>query len=295
MELPPLDARLLPVLETAEVWVALDKAIAPPKAAIELFAGNDLSGPLLAGVSASLGEWQGQAVELYSARGDVCTGRLDRGAVAVLVQWPGPEGALPAGCTELSRCRDVVAANVWKAGGKPLLVARVVTESKCAAPHWARAARFGEHELVFARAVDDEHLANLAIGQFRRRAGWAAMQDRWLSSVRPLDSTEWDTSAGGSPEVARFVRPDGGDILTVSGTYDRPCDASFQGSFSATFRVGEGLSGVLSPLSESRTSWPGFAPLLYIVGTPDLFGGAGVVTLPNGGVLDARPGQIGGC
>lgn len=302
MDLPEPDYRLLPALESAEEWVAIEAASAPPRGPIELLASSDLTAPLLAGISVPLGDWQEERVWLYDEAGRVCEGSLDRGAVAVSVQYADGRAPWLARCSGIDQCPDVAARHAWDAGTHPLLVAHV-QRGTCPIPHggivWAQRAErsVSPSPPIFAVPVADEHLVNLAVASFRRLAGWRTVQDRWLLAVDALDATEWDTTGGTSPEVARFSTPEGRTLVAVTATVGAGCEGDFSATFSAAFmqRQDRTLSQFRPSSLAPDASFPGFAPLVLNRLEPSSFAARARSGGPGGKSLDARAERIGTC
>lgn len=273
----------MPLVATEESWVAIASLPSLPPGKPEWLADDGVN-TVLVGISADLGEWTNEAVDLYTGSGGVCRGELDRGAIGVIDGW---NGKFPVDCGPGSSCRASLAAKIYASGKAAFVLAHVAVSGRCEAPLWARRTVAGLERPMPAVAVDDEHLANLAIAQFRRRSGWQSLQDRWLSSTPSLDSTEWDTAGGAAPEVALF-HTGNGDLLTVAGLSGDECSDRDSFSYSAIFRVAYGANRVLSPTSSGTQAAPGFAPILLAPGKPDLFASVGLVTLPDGALLDVR-------
>lgn len=299
MDLPAPDYRLLPVLDSAEVWVALDSASAAPKGALDLLDTSEVTAPILAGLPTPLGGWQDEAVWLYDEFGKVCQGTLDRGAIAVSVRFAQGRAPWLTKCSGFDQCPELAAQSAWDAASQPLVVAHVRLQGSCENPLWAqrRDGSIVPSPPIFADPIADEHLVNLAVARFRSLAGWRAVQDRWMSVVVPLDATEWDTTGGSSPEVSRFVTSDGRTLITVSAAVGELCGSLFTAAFSATFM--QGADRTLAPFQPSGlppdSPFPGFAPLVLNRLAPGSFAARGMRGSSTGTSLDVRPEPIGAC
>ncbi len=198
----------MPVVPSTPAWVVIAELPEMPPGSVTDLVEEGKAGARVSGVELSSG-WRGATVGLASEAGRLCSARILE-----------------------------TAAGTIGASSRPYLLGVV---EGCPGARWARRETADRFAPVSARPVADENLGYLAIASFRALDAWEAVQSRWMSSAQPLDSTEWDTSGGGAPEVARFSLPSGARIL-VHAEAGGPCTA-FHGVASASF-VAEGKSAV---------------------------------------------------
>ncbi|MBM4389928.1 MAG: hypothetical protein FJ090_02290 [Deltaproteobacteria bacterium] len=193
-------------MASTPAWVVIaDLPEMPPGPVADLVEAG-AAGVLVRGVAVNSG-WRGAAVALASEAGRLCSSRiLETAAGTIGVQ------------------------------SRPYLLGAV---EGCRGARWARREEGERFAPVAARPVADENLGYLAVASFRALAAWESVQARWLSTAQPFDSTEWDTSGGASPEVARFALASGERVL-VHAQAGSPCDG-FHGEASASF-MAEGNS-----------------------------------------------------
>ncbi len=208
MDLPEPDLRLMPIVPSTPAWVVIAELPEMPPGRVTDLVEEGSAGVLVRGMELSSG-WRGASVGLASEAGRLCSARI------------------------LETAAGTIGAN-----SRPYLLGVV---EGCPGARWARREVGARFAPVAARPVADENLGYLAVASFRALAAWDAVQARWLSSAQPLDSTEWDTSGGTSPEVARFALPAGERVL-VHAESGNPCDG-FYGRAGAAF-VAEGNSAV---------------------------------------------------
>jgi len=200
VDLPEPDLRLMPIVSSTPAWVVIAELPEMPPGPVTDMVEDGVAGVLVRGVAVSSG-WRGAAVGLASEAGRLCSARILE-----------------------------TAAGTIGTGSRPYLLGVV---EGCAGARWARRETGPPFAPVAARPVADENLGYLAVASFRALPAWESVQARWLSAAQPLDSTEWDTSGGGSPEVARFAMPVGERVI-VHAESGNACEA-FHGQASASF------------------------------------------------------------
>lgn len=224
MDLPEPDLRLLPVVPSTPAWVVIAELPEMPPGTVTDLVEEGKAGARVSGVELSSG-WRGATVGLASEAGRLCSARILE-----------------------------TAAGVIGASSRPYLLGVV---EGCPGARWARRETGERFAPVSARPVANENLGYLAVASFRALAEWQKIQSRWLSVAQPLDSTEWDTSGGGAPEVARFGLASGERIL-VHAESGGPC-GGFHGRVSASF-VAEGKSSLRLEVDGDA---PPFAAVLH--------------------------------